>query len=94
MSVNTRTKTTTSLLRRRRGARPVDVTAAPTAPAAQTAQTAPTADEVAVADARRRDRIAERPQDEAVYNCACGFVFSAAVSASVGCPHCGGAQAW
>jgi hypothetical protein len=40
---------------------------------------------------RRRE---PAPQDQAVYSCQCGFVFEAAVSTSVGCPHCGGAQAW
>lgn len=34
------------------------------------------------------------PQDEALYSCSCGFVFSHEVSTSVACPHCGGAQAW
>jgi hypothetical protein len=33
-------------------------------------------------------------QDQALYNCSCGYVFNAAVSTSVGCPHCGGTQAW
>ena len=33
-------------------------------------------------------------QDEAVYTCECGFVFHAPVSTSVGCPQCGGSQAW
>jgi hypothetical protein len=33
-------------------------------------------------------------QDNAVYNCHCGFVFQAAVSTSVDCPHCGSGQAW
>jgi hypothetical protein len=33
-------------------------------------------------------------QDRASYNCDCGFVFTAAVSASVACPHCGKVQAW
>ena len=33
-------------------------------------------------------------QDTALYNCQCGFVFEAHVSTSVGCPHCGGTQAW
>jgi hypothetical protein len=33
-------------------------------------------------------------QDTALYKCQCGFVFEAAVSTSVGCPHCGGTQAW
>jgi predicted Zn-ribbon and HTH transcriptional regulator len=41
-----------------------------------------------------RERDAGGPQDRACYACACGFVFQAQVSASVDCPHCGGAQAW
>ncbi len=32
--------------------------------------------------------------DQAMYACGCGFVFQAPVSTSVGCPHCGGTQAW
>lgn len=32
--------------------------------------------------------------DRAVYKCLCGYVFEAPVSTSVGCPHCGGTQAW
>ena len=43
---------------------------------------------------KRRRREAGGMQDEAVYTCECGFVFHAPVSTSVGCPHCGGAQAW
>jgi hypothetical protein len=42
----------------------------------------------------RRRREAGGMQDEAIYTCECGFVFHAPVSTSVGCPHCGGAQAW
>ncbi|HEY6525682.1 MAG TPA: hypothetical protein VIY10_18000 [Solirubrobacteraceae bacterium] len=41
-----------------------------------------------------RRREAGGMQDEAVYACECGFVFHAPVSTSVGCPHCGGPQAW
>jgi hypothetical protein len=44
--------------------------------------------------ALRRRSEASASQDEAVYACECGFVFQALVSTSVGCPHCGGAQAW
>lgn len=33
-------------------------------------------------------------QDAAVYSCSCGYIFKAAVSTSVGCPHCGSDQAW
>lgn len=42
----------------------------------------------------RRRRESGGLQDEAVYTCECGFVFHAPVSTSVGCPHCGSAQAW
>ncbi|MDO8213657.1 hypothetical protein [Conexibacter sp. CPCC 206217] len=42
----------------------------------------------------RQDRDAGGPEDRALYHCHCGFVFQANVSASVGCPHCGSAQAW
>jgi len=41
-----------------------------------------------------RARTAGGPLDEACYSCACGFVFTAAVSTSVACPHCGCQQAW
>jgi len=34
------------------------------------------------------------PEDTALYECGCGFRFRALVSTSVGCPACGGAQAW
>ena len=44
--------------------------------------------------AARLRRQAVAPQDQAMYTCHCGFVFEAAVSTSVGCPHCGDAQAW
>ena len=44
--------------------------------------------------AAERRREAGAPQDQAVYSCGCGFVFEAQVSTSVGCPHCGGTQAW
>jgi hypothetical protein len=42
----------------------------------------------------RRWREAGGPEDVAQYACTCGYVWQAAVSASVGCPHCGAAQAW
>lgn len=41
-----------------------------------------------------RVRAAGGPQDRALYRCGCGYAFQADVSASVGCPHCGDAQAW
>jgi hypothetical protein len=42
----------------------------------------------------QRERDAGGPEDRALYHCHCGFVFEANVSTSVGCPHCGSAQAW
>jgi hypothetical protein len=45
--------------------------------------------------AERRDaRRAGYPQDTAFYTCGCGYAFTAAVSTSVDCPHCGSEQAW
>jgi hypothetical protein len=41
-----------------------------------------------------RERAAGGPEDRAAYTCECGCVFEAAVSTTVGCPHCGGTQAW
>lgn len=41
-----------------------------------------------------RERAAGGPQDLAAYCCSCGYVFEAAVSTTVGCPHCGDTQAW
>jgi hypothetical protein len=43
------------------------------------------------AEPRRRE---SQSQDNALYNCGCGFVFEAPVTTSVDCPHCGGYQAW
>ena len=34
------------------------------------------------------------PEDEALYSCMCGYAFKAAVTTTVGCPHCGTEQAW
>ena len=34
------------------------------------------------------------PVDQAQYSCDCGYVFDAAVSTTVACPHCGSSQAW
>jgi hypothetical protein len=44
--------------------------------------------------AAERVREAGGPRDEAVYTCCCGYLFSAAVSTTVACPHCGTDQAW
>jgi hypothetical protein len=43
---------------------------------------------------RERNKRANVSEDAALYNCSCGFVFKAPVTTSVGCPHCGTAQAW
>jgi len=53
-----------------------------------------------LAQARSCDLDAERvrqaggPIDRAAYGCCCGYQFSAPVSTTVCCPHCGGEQAW
>ena len=39
-------------------------------------------------------REAGGPQDRARYACGCGYVFRAAVTTSVACPHCGTDQSW
>ncbi len=41
-----------------------------------------------------RVRAAGGPIDTALYTCGCGYLFSAAVSTTVSCPHCGTGQAW
>ena len=46
------------------------------------------------APARERNQRANISQDAALYSCSCGYVFKAAVTTSVGCPHCGDGQAW
>jgi hypothetical protein len=48
----------------------------------------------AVSAGRERNQRANVSQDAALYSCACGYVFKAAVTTSVGCPHCGTDQAW
>jgi hypothetical protein len=48
----------------------------------------------AAAPSRERNQRANVSQDAALYSCACGYVFTAAVTTSVGCPHCGSDQAW
>lgn len=41
-----------------------------------------------------RAQAAGGPVDEATYECSCGLLFSAPVSTTVCCPHCGAEQAW
>jgi len=48
----------------------------------------------AVNPGRERNQRANVSEDAALYSCSCGYVFKAAVTTSVGCPHCGSAQAW
>jgi hypothetical protein len=42
----------------------------------------------------RRVRDAGGPLDLASYSCQCGLIFSASVSTTVACPHCGTEQDW
>ena len=49
---------------------------------------------VAISPGRERNKRANVSEDAALYNCECGYIFKAAVTTSVGCPHCGSAQAW
>jgi hypothetical protein len=44
--------------------------------------------------ARERNQRANVSEDTATYNCGCGYVFTAPVSTTVDCPHCGTDQAW
>jgi hypothetical protein len=44
--------------------------------------------------AAQRVRESGGPTDLACYACQCGYVFAAAVSTTVECPHCGASQAW
>jgi hypothetical protein len=72
----------TTRLPKRRLARP-----ARSAPA----EPRPVARELDEATAARR---AGGPEDNALYSCMCGYAFTAAVTTSVDCPHCGTEQAW
>jgi hypothetical protein len=66
--------------------------AAQPAPSGQRALATPAAHACDPAVQRVRD--AGGPVDQASYTCACGYLFSASVSTSVSCPHCGADQAW
>jgi hypothetical protein len=58
-------------------------------------QSAPAAPDAGYGAGEQRALTAPRlSNDHAVYTCTCGYVFEAPVSTSVGCPHCGGTQAW
>jgi hypothetical protein len=58
-------------------------------------RTAPEPEEpVAEHPMQRRAKESGGPLDHAQYRCSCGYIFHAAVSTSVACPHCGTGQAW
>jgi hypothetical protein len=102
-----RSKETNSNLRwrrRGRGRHDDSRSAPPVEDAVQARDAAPRASGIAV---RGREQFASSPtivpvrdrrggpsEDRALYTCQCGYVFEALVSTSVGCPHCGSAQAW
>ena len=76
---------TTRLPKRRASSRPTRTSRAAPAP-----PKSPGTASTRTSDARRGGG----PEDLALYSCACGFAFKAAVTTSVGCPHCGTEQAW
>ena len=98
MTVLARSKSGASLRRRHPDERPGRAAEPPQpAPGAGPADATTVASDPPAATAAivvRRRHQATAPQDQALYTCDCGFVFEAQVSTSVGCPHCGGAQAW
>ena len=93
MTVKTQSTPGALLLRRRRDGRPGRV-AEPSKTHDVPPSTDPRASGTGTVAAARRPRRLDVPQDQATYTCRCGYVFEAAVSTSVGCPHCGDAQAW
>jgi hypothetical protein len=75
--------------------RPARAHAAPSSEAAAAAEPAPGRRAAGGCDpAVDRVRDAGGPMDTALYTCGCGYLFSAAVSTTVSCPHCGTGQAW
>jgi hypothetical protein len=88
MTVLAKSKTSAARFRRHREERPGRSVTGQTETGTVPEPAGPTADRVS----RRRE--AGPPQDTAMYTCHCGFVFKAAVSTSVDCPHCGDTQAW
>jgi hypothetical protein len=80
--------------RRRRGA-PLDDRNVLTEPVGEDAIEPVLAPRIAYADPDvLRVQSAGGPTDHASYSCSCGYLFSADVSTSVTCPHCGAGQAW
>ena len=98
MSVLVRSKRSSGVRRRREGYRgsSPDQLAAPASPPAPVKVRPPVAILTGSEVRRERGTCMGRPltNDQAMYTCECGFVFEAPVSTSVGCPHCGSAQAW
>jgi hypothetical protein len=81
--------------RRKRVATAPAATGALVAPVPATAAATATPTEPATADPDvLRVQEAGGPTDHASYSCSCGYLFSADVSTSVICPHCGTGQAW
>jgi hypothetical protein len=76
--------------RTRTGRRPAPAAASEETVAARAEEAAGPEPDLAAA----RVREAGGPIDFASYACECGCLFTAAVSTSVNCPHCGAAQAW
>ena len=97
MSVLVRSKRRESIRRHRRGlaGRGQDNGAeySVDGPEARTTESRAGTATAAAAPAGRRRELGPA-QDQALYSCSCGYVFEAPVSTSVGCPHCGAAQAW
>lgn len=99
MNVLVRTPRSEKTTRRRAGAFRDRRSGAAPAPLAEPAEEM----SEAIAGSRAPDGASDRPngrrrpepiEDNALYSCGCGFVFAAAVSTSVACPHCGDGQAW
>ena len=78
----------------RRESRHASGAAAPRASAAPAADPAPRTVPAGCDPLAERVRQAGGPIDTALYTCCCGYLFSAAVSTTVACPHCGTDQAW
>jgi hypothetical protein len=74
----------TTRLPKRRSSRPARSASPAREPAASAAPASP----------RSAARRGGGPEDSALYSCMCGYAFQAAVTTSVGCPHCGTQQAW
>jgi hypothetical protein len=55
---------------------------------------APVAQEDGITATSHERRHTGPSEDRALYTCECGCAFKALVTTSVGCPHCGTAQAW